>query len=57
MHNHPSGHTESSEEDRQITGAIVQAAAAVDVRVLDHIIVGRDGYLSFVEQGLLSTAT
>jgi len=57
VHNHPSGHTEPSEEDRQITDAIVQAAAAVDVRVLDHVIVGRDGYRSFVEQGLLSATT
>jgi len=57
VHNHPSGHTEPSEEDKQITTAIVQAAATVDIRVVDHIIVGREGYLSFMEQGLLSAAT
>ena len=57
VHNHPSGHTEPSEEDKQITIAIVQAAATVDIRVVDHIIVGREGYLSFMEQGLLSAAT
>jgi len=55
VHNHPSGHTEPSEEDQQITDAIVRAAATVDIRVLDHIIVGKQGYLSFVERGLLST--
>jgi len=57
VHNHPSGHVEHSSEDREITDSIVQAAADVDVRVLDHIIVGRDGYLSFMEQGLMPSST
>ena len=57
VHNHPSGHTEPSEEDKHITQAITQAAATVDIRVIDHIIVGKDGYLSFVEKGLLSGGT
>lgn len=53
VHNHPSGHTEPSEEDRAVTRTIVQAAEAIDLRVLDHIIVARDGYLSFMEKGLM----
>jgi DNA repair protein RadC len=57
VHNHPSGHTDPSEEDKQVTGAIAQAAAAVDIRVLDHVVVSRDGYLSFVEKGFLPRAT
>jgi len=57
VHNHPSGHTEPSEEDKHITQAIIQAAATVDIRVVDHIIVAKDGYLSFMEEGLLSAET
>jgi len=57
VHNHPSGHVEPSQEDKSITGAILQAAGTVDIRVLDHIIVGKDGYLSFLQEGLLTGAT
>ncbi len=57
VHNHPSGHIEASEEDKEVTKAIVQAAGTVDIRVLDHIIVGKDKYLSFTEKGLLPAAT
>ena len=53
VHNHPSGHTEPSEEDKHITLAISQAVGTVDVRVVDHIIVGKEGYSSFIEGGLL----
>lgn len=56
VHNHPSGHVEPSQEDKDITGAVAQAAGTVDIRVLDHIIVGRDGYLSFLQEGLLPGA-
>ncbi len=54
VHNHPSGHPEPSEEDKRITRAISQAARTLDIRVLDHIVVGKDGYFSFMECGLLS---
>jgi len=57
VHNHPSGHTEPSEEDKDVTRAVVQAAGTVDIRVLDHVIVAKDGYLSFLEKGLLPGAT
>ncbi|MBK8102734.1 MAG: hypothetical protein IPK30_05490 [Cellvibrionales bacterium] len=51
-HNHPSGNTEPSSADKRITKLLVDALALIDVRVIDHIIVGRDN-LSFAEKGLL----
>lgn len=51
-HNHPSGDAEPSEADKRITRTIVEALALVDVRVLDHIIVGEKP-VSFAELGLL----
>lgn len=56
VHNHPSGDIEPSPEDKQLTAALVDAAGAIDLRVLDHIIVGREGHFSFLEKGLLPTA-
>ncbi|RLC97023.1 MAG: hypothetical protein DRI40_01525, partial [Chloroflexi bacterium] len=53
VHNHPSGHADPSTEDVEVTGAIARAAAALDIRVLDHLVVARDGYLSFMEKGLM----
>ncbi len=51
VHNHPSGIAEPSQADRAITERLTQALALVDVRVLDHLIVG-DGYCtSFAERG------
>jgi len=41
-------------EDEALTGEIADAAKTLDIRVLDHIIVGKDGYFSFMENGLLS---
>jgi DNA repair protein RadC len=52
-HNHPSGAAEPSRADEMITTALRQALQLVDVRVLDHIIVGRGCTLSFAERGLL----
>lgn len=51
-HNHPSGLTTPSDADKAITQRLKDALALVDVRVLDHIIVGNDT-LSFAERGLL----
>jgi DNA repair protein RadC len=53
VHNHPSGHPEPSAEDRSMTRAIHEAARAVDIRLLDHLIVGKLGYFSFAEGRLL----
>jgi DNA repair protein RadC len=52
-HNHPSGVTEPSSADRRITERLCAALGLLDIRVLDHIIVGRGAEFSFAEQGLL----
>ena len=52
-HNHPSGNPEPSAADGRLAARLKQALALVDVRVLDHIIVGGDTTTSFAERGLL----
>ncbi|MFK3797465.1 DNA repair protein RadC [Pseudomonas sp. NPDC088444] len=52
-HNHPSGVTEPSEADIELTKILKEALAIVDVRVLDHVIIGDGDPLSMVEQGLM----
>lgn len=52
-HNHPSGYTVPSEEDKRLTRTIRDAASLFDVRVIDHVVVGNAGYFSFSENGLL----
>ena len=52
-HNHPSGLAEPSEPDRAITRRLIDALSLVDVRVLDHFIIGGDENFSFAEHGLL----
>ena len=52
-HNHPSGVAEPSAADRRITERLCAALSLLDIRVLDHIIVGRGREYSFAEQGLL----
>ena len=52
-HNHPSGHLEPSDADISITERIKNALGFIDVRVLDHIIVGGLGTTSFAERGLI----
>ena len=51
-HNHPSGVAEPSQADRHITQRLKDALALIDVRVLDHIVIG-DDTISFAERGLL----
>ena len=53
VHNHPSGNPEPSEEDRLLTDSISETSKTLDIRLLDHIIVGKDGYFSFRERSLL----
>ncbi len=52
-HNHPSGISEPSQADKQITDKLRQALGLFDVRVLDHFIVGDGEPYSFAEHGLL----
>lgn len=51
-HNHPSGVAEPSRADEQITQRLKEALALVDIRVLDHFVIG-DEVVSFAERGLL----
>jgi DNA repair protein RadC len=51
-HNHPSGVAEPSLADERITNRLKEALALIDVRVLDHLIVGEE-VVSFAERGLL----
>ena len=52
-HNHPSGVAEPSQADRQITHRLTQALALLDVRVLDHLVVGDKAVTSMAELGLI----
>lgn len=52
-HNHPSGALAASRADETLTRTLKSALALVDVSVLDHVIVGEAGALSFAERGLL----
>jgi DNA repair protein RadC len=52
-HNHPSGNISPSKADLELTRKIKEAAALFDIRVLDHIIVGEDGYFSFADEGMI----
>ncbi len=52
-HNHPSGNLKASQRDKEITQKIRDAGDMLDIKLLDHIIVGHDGqYLSFSDEGL-----
>lgn len=52
-HNHPSGVAEPSRADEMLTQALKQALALVDVKTLDHFVIGQDSAMSFAERGLL----
>lgn len=52
-HNHPSGEAEPSLADHRITSRIIQALETIDVKVLDHLIVGGTGIVSFAERGII----
>lgn len=52
-HNHPSGDCTPSFADRQITQKLQDALSLIDVKVLDHIVVGRRNSYSFAEHGLM----
>lgn len=53
VHNHPSGVAEPSRADEALTNRLQQALALVDIRVLDHLVVGDSDIVSFAERGLL----
>ncbi|MCU5773523.1 DNA repair protein RadC [Erwiniaceae bacterium BAC15a-03b] len=52
-HNHPSGMAEPSAADRDITQQIINAGLLLNIRILDHLVVGHGHYVSFAERGWL----
>lgn len=52
-HNHPSGTTEPSADDRAVTRQLVEAGRLLDIPVCDHLILNGEQYFSFAEAGLL----
>jgi DNA repair protein RadC len=53
VHNHPSGNPEPSENDKEVTQILVNAGKLLDINVLDHIIIGTEGFFSFSNEGYL----
>jgi len=53
LHNHPSGDPTPSREDIRLTRQLVEAARLLDLRIHDHLIVGRGAYVSLAEKGLI----
>jgi DNA repair protein RadC len=51
VHNHPSGSPEPSKENIEITRRLREVGDLIGVRVLDHIIIGKGRYVSFVDDG------
>lgn len=52
-HNHPSGNPYPSPEDRQVSKRLVEASNVIGIELLDFLIIGKDDYYSFQEEGLL----
>ena len=53
VHNHPSGDSDPSESDKEITKELIFAVQLMQIKVLDHIIIGNNRYFSFADQGLI----
>ncbi len=53
VHNHPSGNPKPSQNDREVTRDLVYAAAIMQIKVLDHVIIGDNRYFSFAGEGLI----
>ena len=53
FHNHPSGIAEPSQADEMITERLRQALGLMDIRLLDHFVIGGDSVVSFAERGLI----
>ncbi|MFO0794605.1 MAG: DNA repair protein RadC [Candidatus Brocadiaceae bacterium] len=54
VHNHPSGDPEPSKEDIQITHRLVEVGNIVGIKVLDHLIIGNDHFVSLKDKGIIS---
>ncbi len=53
VHNHPSGTLKPSEADKKITKKLQKASEALDIRVLDHVIIAQNNYYSFADNNLI----
>ncbi|MDD3294393.1 MAG: JAB domain-containing protein, partial [Geobacteraceae bacterium] len=53
VHNHPSGSTDPSREDVEITRRLREACDIIGIKLLDHIIVAESEFTSFVSRGLI----
>ena len=53
VHNHPSGSNKPGRQDRLLTQTLKEAARMLDLHLIDHIVIGGNGYFSFAEEGLL----
>ncbi len=52
-HNHPSGNLNPSEEDKKITRLLILGGLLLNLKIIDHLILGKDSYYSFAEEGLM----
>lgn len=52
-HNHPSGNAKPSQDDLDITHKSIEGLKFLDIKVLDHLILGGDAYLSLADEGML----
>ena len=53
VHNHPSGNLTPSMDDNRLTGALVEAGRMMNIKVLDHLIIGNNEYFSYADEGRL----
>lgn len=54
VHNHPSGNLKPSEADKTITKKLKQACEILDITLLDHLIISKQGYYSFTEERIVN---
>jgi len=53
-HNHPSGNPQPSDADHELTKRLLMAGEIMDCRVIDHLVIGQDGYYSYQESGMMA---
>jgi DNA repair protein RadC len=53
LHNHPSGDPTPSREDLRLTRQLVEAARIMDLRIHDHVVIGRGRWVSLAEKGII----
>ena len=52
-HNHPSGNKQPSSADKELTRKLKESAALMDIRLLDHLIIAGNDYLSMADEGII----